>query len=47
MAATLTAALDALLAARLAEGAAVKPVLTGLVGKITALVDAAETQSQA
>jgi uncharacterized protein (TIGR00255 family) len=46
MAASLTAALDALLAARLAEGAALKPVLHGAVDRIEALVNTAESQAE-
>lgn len=47
MASSLQAALDALRAARLAEGVAVKPVLIGAVDRIEALVNAAETQAAA
>jgi uncharacterized protein (TIGR00255 family) len=47
MAASLTAALDALLASRLAEGAALKPILTGAVDRIESLVNTAESQAEA
>jgi len=45
MASTLLAALDALRASRLAEGAALSPVLAGQVDRIAALVAAAETEA--
>lgn len=45
MTATLARALDALKVARQQEGTALTPVLTGLVGRIEALVDAAEAEA--
>jgi uncharacterized protein (TIGR00255 family) len=47
MAASLVAALDALRAARLQEGAALRPLLTGLVDRIEALVVQAEQEAAA
>jgi uncharacterized protein (TIGR00255 family) len=47
MAASVVAALDGLKAARLQEGAALKPVLTGLVDRIETLVEQAEAQAAA
>jgi uncharacterized protein (TIGR00255 family) len=47
MAASLTAALDALKAARLEEGRALTPVLTGLIDRIDALVAQAEQEAVA
>ena len=45
MAASVVAALDGLKASRLTEGAALTPVLTGLVDKIAALTASAETEA--
>lgn len=45
MASTLLAALDALKASRLAEGAALLPVLTGQIDRIAGLVAAAEAEA--
>ena len=45
MAASLAEALDALRAARLEEGAALAPILSGAVDRIAALVDAAEAEA--
>ncbi|MFZ5671071.1 MAG: YicC/YloC family endoribonuclease [Pseudomonadota bacterium] len=45
MAASVLAALDALKAARLAEGAALEPVLTGQLDRMTSLVDSAEAEA--
>ena len=45
MAASITAAFDALKVSRQAEGAALTPVLNGLIERIEALVNAAETEA--
>jgi len=45
MAGSIAVALDALKAARLEEGAALTPVLSGLIDRVDALVAAAETES--